>query len=426
MDGWCMSVLLEELGIAYRAAVEDRPLSLPPVRPFRDYIAWLTDQDFTAAEEFWRKELADADVPTLLGQEIEAAPPLGTAYADEQIDLDAYLTGRIDELARTHHVTASTVVTALWSLLLSRYSSRDDVILGTTVSGRSAQLKGIETMIGLFMTTLPLRVRLSGEQAFSQWLGDVQERHVAVRRYEYCSLAQVHAWLELPGSKPLVESVLVFENYPTSSNGSGAGAGFVGARTRHPLTLLVLGGERMRFHAIFDEARMDRAGVRARLEHLQRLVVRATEHPTTTIAALRDAIGEDEVPHVHPPAATRDRAPYVAPETQTQRAIARLWEQLLDVNRIGADDDFFALGGQSLAAAQLLGRLQRAYAIELPLRTLFESAHSAHSPRRWRTPCSRRSRRSDAPGQTTDSGDDVRAPVDAASREAVAPNSGSC
>jgi non-ribosomal peptide synthetase component F len=108
----------------------------------------------------------------------------------------------------------NTVVQGVWALLLSRYSGEDDLLYGVTVSGRPPELVGVEQMVGLFINTLALRVKLEREVDFVSWLQKLQQRQVEMRRFEYSPLVQVQGWSAVPRTRPLFESNLVFENYP--------------------------------------------------------------------------------------------------------------------------------------------------------------------------------------------------------------------
>ncbi len=374
MDGWCLPVLVGELETCYRAAVQGREAELPVVKPYSDYVTWLRRQDVAQAEAFWRRELGGV-APTALGRVTSDTAAASRGYGVERASLDAGLTARLDTLARAQRVTRSILVHALWAVLLGRYAETDDVLLGTTVAGRPPELEGVETMIGLFTATLPLRLRPNPERPFWPWLADVQTHHLDVRRYEHCSAGQIHAWSGLPASVALFDSVLVFENYPASKGSNDDSAGFVGARTAHPLTLLAFNSDRLELQAVYDERRLDGPGVRMRLDHLVRLAARAAADPDVSVAALQAAIADAEVPTVHSADRARGSAhtAHVEPETETERALADLWRDLLGVERVGAEDDFFALGGHSLVATQLVARLRQTYEVEVPLRVIFES-----------------------------------------------------
>ena len=162
LDGWCHKLLLKEVSEIYAALKEGRPLQLPAPPKYRDYIAWLQKQNESKAEEFWRKELKGLAAPTRLGIELENEKN-GRAkdgFAEASTDLCQVQTQQLTLLARDLRVTLNTIVQGAWAILLSRYSGEDHVSFGATVSGRGAAVPGIESMLGLFINTLPVHVEI--------------------------------------------------------------------------------------------------------------------------------------------------------------------------------------------------------------------------------------------------------------------------
>ena len=124
-------------------------------------------------------------------------------------------------LARRRGVTVSTLLQGAWGLLLASYSGEDDVVFGATVSGRPAELAGMEEMVGLFINTLPVRVRLGPEARLGEWLGGCRPAQAEARRYDFAPLPEVQKWSEVPAGQPLFESIVVFENHPVGRGGRG-------------------------------------------------------------------------------------------------------------------------------------------------------------------------------------------------------------
>jgi condensation domain-containing protein len=160
LDGWSIQLVIKEVFTFYEGISQGRRVELGAVRPYREYIRWLHDQELGAAEQFWRELLKGFSAPTMLGIErrIERHDTQAE-YVEHQVRLTAEATAELQQLARTHQVTLNTVVQGAWALLLSRYSGSEDVVFGTTVSGRPANLAGVEEMVGMFINTLPVRVQ---------------------------------------------------------------------------------------------------------------------------------------------------------------------------------------------------------------------------------------------------------------------------
>src|SRR5262249_2281544 len=135
-------------------------------------------------------------------------------HAEHRRALSPGLSAALEAFGRRHHLTQSTLVLAAWSLVLSRYAGEREVVFGVTVSGRSAPLEGIESMLGLFINTIPARVDVDPGAPVVAWLERLQQRQVAARAHEHAPLVEVQQLCALPRGSALFESVLVFENYP--------------------------------------------------------------------------------------------------------------------------------------------------------------------------------------------------------------------
>jgi len=286
-DGWSMPILLRELFAFYEAGRRGGTVQLEPVRPYRDYIAWLAGQDLGAAEAFWRRSLAGFTAPTPLtiGSLVPDAPDRQVARARER-SLPASLTEAFRSLARRRQLTLNTLVQGAWALLLSRYSGEEDVAFGVVTSGRSAPLAGIEETVGLFINTLPARVRVSPAAGWLDWLRELQANQLEVRQYEHSPLSQVQGWSEVPRGLPLFESVLAFENYPVDEamqRQAGESLGVARAeqmeQTHYPVTLAALAEARLSLRLFYRTDRFDSPTVLRMLGHLEAVLTGMISHP---------------------------------------------------------------------------------------------------------------------------------------------------
>ena len=243
LDGWSMPILFGELFALYENGVGTD--SLPRVQPYAEYLRWLSHQDHDAALDVWREALADVETPT------RVAPPNAIARGPERWEtkLAADVTSRLQDLARVHGVTLNTVIQTLWAILLSRLTGRDDVVFGITVSGRPAEVAGVEQMVGLFINTLPLRVQLHPATPFATMLARVQERQARLMSVQYVGLSEIQ---RVAGAGELFDTLLIFENYPLDAsaiNDENRALRIVGTEgrdaTHYPLTLMVMPGERL-------------------------------------------------------------------------------------------------------------------------------------------------------------------------------------
>src|SRR5215208_2983531 len=159
LDGWSLPLLFREVLQLYDGYARGRELELLPARPFSDYLEWLGRRDAGASESFWRRELAEFRAPTVLS--LDRGKPgdsPGPEQGEQRLRLCPAATARLESAAQRHRLTLSTLIQGAWGTLLSRLGGGEDVVFGVTVSGRSIPVLGIESMVGLFINTLPLRV----------------------------------------------------------------------------------------------------------------------------------------------------------------------------------------------------------------------------------------------------------------------------
>ncbi len=224
IDGWSLPVFVNEMMILYRARGDLAALPVAP-RPYRDYIGWLASRDQAVSHQVWRQHLADLPGPMLLSAALGGARTGSTELPRRtELRIGAQATAWLVDGARSRGVTVNTLLQMAWALVLSRLTDRDDVVFGVTVSGRPAELAGVETMIGLFINTVPLRVRLDGAVGVGEQCRAVQRDAAMLREHSYLGHAQLRA---LGGVGEMFDTLLVYENFPL--NGLAAGAELISA-----------------------------------------------------------------------------------------------------------------------------------------------------------------------------------------------------
>ncbi|MDV8067784.1 amino acid adenylation domain-containing protein [Rhodococcus sp. IEGM 1366] len=221
LDGWSTPLLLREVLLAY-AAGED---ALPRAYPYRDYLAWINRQDTARSVDEWVKQLAGAPSPTL----VAPADP-GRRYSvsrDVFGELTEEQTAGLMSFVRGRGVTVNSVIEMAWSIVLGGWTSRDDVTFGSTVAGRPPQVAGVESMIGLFVNTVPVRVRLDRGESLGSLLGRIQAEQAGLLDHQYVGLADIQ---RAAGPGAVFDSMTVFESYPVDRGGLTAETDIAGMR----------------------------------------------------------------------------------------------------------------------------------------------------------------------------------------------------
>jgi amino acid adenylation domain-containing protein len=282
LDGWCLSLVLEEVYAIYDSLLRGEESALERPRPYRDYIAWLQQQDLKAAESYWRKRLAGFRAPTQIGFETSNDNET-RSHGEQNLEVSKGATKALESLAREQQVTLNTVVQGAWAVLLSRYSGEQDVVYGVTVSGRPPELAGVEQMVGLFVNSLPLRVQVESDAAVGTWLQRLQADQAEMRQYEYSPLVEVQGWSEVDRGVRLFETLLAYANHPvTTMTGGQTGSDeavleheqeWAMERTNYPLTLMVRPGERLLLRLLYEEQHYTAETVQTVLQHLDQILV---------------------------------------------------------------------------------------------------------------------------------------------------------
>lgn len=375
MDGWSLAQILAESLAAYDGAPLD-----PPGEGYRAFVAWQRARDPSEAEAWWRGQLrgfAPPDAWGARGEEGSSVDPDEGGTGEVGIRLPGPLAEALHARARQHRVTLGTLFQGVWGLLLGRYAGARDVVFGTTVSGRPPSLPGVLSMVGLFINTVPMRVAVDEDQALWPWLRSLQMQSAARSAFAYCASGQIHRWSEVAPTRPLYETVLVFENYPEDTSGLARSSlqidllesRAIGARTGYPLTLLVGVRDGLSIKAVHHRDRIDAAGAETLLLHFRTLLEQVVSEPEPRLS-LAGIVAPDTFPRVRPAPTAAGARLYRAPRDTVELGLVSLWEEVLGRGEIGVHDSFFALGGHSLLALELVGRIEQRFGVSLPLSAL--------------------------------------------------------
>ena len=288
LDGWSVATVLGEV---LALATRDEPL--PPARPYRDYIDWLARADRAAAATWFERALAGVTRATPLGFDAPSrSHGASVAARSSVVEITTRLavsdTTALAAMCRASALTPSTVVTGAWGELLARHARSDDAVVGVTVAGRPAQFVDGAPIVGLFINTLPVRVRRGADVTARDWLRSLQEHLAEMREHEHAALADVHRATAVPAGDPLFESTVVYESFPSSPTGSDVRITDVGGaeQTSYPITVVAAPGEALELRIAYDPARFDGAAMGAALDELRNLVVGLAHAPASPVAAI--------------------------------------------------------------------------------------------------------------------------------------------
>ncbi|WP_107656873.1 non-ribosomal peptide synthetase [Nocardia suismassiliense] len=294
MDGWSLPLMIRDLLRLYGSDT-----GLPQPSAYKEFLKWLGQQDGEAGVRAWRRELDGVHEPTLLASSVrgtdEAADGVDRVGVPLTADIGTALNRRAGELG----VTVNTVVQAAWGILLAAATGRQDVIVGATVSGRPAEIAGVDSMVGLFINTVPVRVRFGPRDTLADLLTELQGHQTALLDYHHVGLSDIH---QAVGLNVLFDTLIAFESYPVDHTGLEEATDTSGITisdlrpnsvTHYPLTVIAGAAPTLTLYLDYRCDSFDRAAVEAMAERLVRILQQVVADPETPVAAI-DILGADE------------------------------------------------------------------------------------------------------------------------------------
>ncbi|MGW0860695.1 condensation domain-containing protein, partial [Streptomyces sp. NPDC002690] len=284
-DGWSLPLVLQDLLGLYET--DGDTAQLPPARSYREFLVWLGQQDTDASVRAWAEELDGVSEPTLLAPRARPADT-GGGIARTEVALPPERARELVRRATELGVTVNTVVQGAWAILLGQLTARDDVLFGQTVSGRPSQLPGAEEMIGLFINTLPVRVRLRPGATLAQTLADLQLRQAALTEHHHHGLAEIQ---EGTGLRSLFDTVVVFESYPWTGGHTLPETGIAVSSLRystgtHYAMTLMAAPDPLRLTLQYQRAVYETATVAEMAERYRRVLEQIIDDPHTAVGAI--------------------------------------------------------------------------------------------------------------------------------------------
>ncbi|MCP4148397.1 MAG: AMP-binding protein, partial [bacterium] len=254
-DGWSNGIILEEFFNTYNNQVTGKKLVKPGKTKFGKYVKWLQDQDHHIQKQYWLEYLSGFDTSSALTikrrktVELKGSGSSRAGWGEEAAE-------GLQEFARQHKITLAALLYGAWGILLQKYGNSEDVLFGTTVSGRPTRIPGIEKIVGMFINTLPLRVKTQPHETVLGMLSRINNAKQKREQYESTPLVRIREYIECSGSEELFDTIMVIENYPLArrlqeAEGSISPLDYTIRETTHyDLTVAVstFGGLDVQFH----------------------------------------------------------------------------------------------------------------------------------------------------------------------------------
>jgi amino acid adenylation domain-containing protein len=285
LDGWSIPRLIQELLVLYRQQGSDS--ALPRVRPYRDYLVWISNQDHKAARQAWSHALNGLQEGTLLA--VRNAHTKVSVPQHFRVTFSETLRKRLTAQAHGNGWTLNTLMQGAWGVVLGQLTGRNQAVFGETVACRPPEIDGIECMIGLFINTLPVHVRLPPSRRLSALLTCMQRERAALHPHQYLSLSEIQ---RMANAGQLFDTAMVFENYPTPPTGIMSQGDLQVRRedgydaTHYPLSIAVHAAQRLELRVGYRADCFERSAVDSIVSRLERALEAISENPEQRIGAL--------------------------------------------------------------------------------------------------------------------------------------------
>lgn len=294
MDGNSFPIILREVFGFYESYRQDRDPEMPPPPSYKKHLEWIGRYDPTGSRSYWEEILEGFQKPTSFGVGGNHGSSLhrDATFPEREFHLSATATEALQSFTEEQALTLTTLVQGAWALLLSRYSDGEDVLFGATRACRRSIVEGVESMVGLLINTLPLRVRVPDRIPALEWLKGLHAQWRSMRDHEQTPLFKIKEWSDIPGSDALFESIVVFDDSSLHARMQSLGGNWDNRRisileqTNYPLTLAAYGGSELRIGIQYDALRFKDETIDRMLEHLQVILESIVEKPGSPLGEI--------------------------------------------------------------------------------------------------------------------------------------------
>jgi non-ribosomal peptide synthase protein (TIGR01720 family) len=379
LDGWSWPLVFRELSLIYESLCRSQSAVLSTAMPYRNYVAWIQSRQWAETEDFWRGMMSGVIEPTPLLVETVAPPPIaGRRHQQWSLTLDPLLTSNLVQMARQLQITSNAIIQATWALVLAGCSGRSDVVFGVSFSGRPADLQGAEDIVGPFVNNLPVRVRLNESLSVRGFLQQIHNQSLRLTEHQFAPLARIQSWTGVSWRHRLFDSIVVVQNYLVDAAARRLGglvviSDFVGpVHSNVPLLVLVEPETAWRVTLIYDAHQLPGAAIQRWGQDFVRVLAGFAADLDLGLGAL---LPRPCASTPFAPAKPRSRASsqnYFPPQTELEQQLARVWEAMLQIEKISAEENIFDLGAHSLLVVQLHRCLCETIGREFPLVAMFQ------------------------------------------------------
>lgn len=298
IDGWCVSILLNNISDNYDQLIKGiskENIECIPNDNYEIYVKDMARKDFTTGLNYWNNLLDGYEGKSEIKPE-----GITDECEEEALDITIFATDKVNngisEFSKKYGVTINTIVEAAWTILLQRYSNKNDIVFGKVVSGRNSEISGINETVGLIINTVPVRVDISSDSTVEDLLYYLQKQAIETIEYDYCSLAEIQKQ-SIMGSE-LIQSLISFDNYYVQDKEKENTLELITKDTReqtnYPVTIRAYFNEELALNIIYDTSKFAEDEILRLLRQLEHVIEEIITKPKKTISTIETMSNEDK------------------------------------------------------------------------------------------------------------------------------------
>jgi len=398
LDGWSSAIIIREVFDVYTSLVENTESQSQPDKRYSSFVDWYKNLDQDAMRRHWLNLLDGYQKPALLTNKRNQTRRKNTDFQNIRLALSEEKSKLLTQQLRASRVTMSSLMFGLWGMIMAAQTGSQDVVFGTTVSGRSGDLTGMEQMVGQFSNVIPIRIQTNLPIPLDQWLASIQKQQSQSSKYEQATLNQITSWCNWPGYLPLFDSLILLENFPWKdlhTDELQLKNYKSGITTTFPINILVIPGSKIELTLRYDQNQVTTPQARRISNGLLALITAFSEgdlkqvddltqllESQTDLASASSSGGSS---NFQVPTYVLNSHKYAPPTNPMEIQLARIWEQVLGLHPISITDNFFELGGNSLLAVQLFDEIKTQTGSNLPPSMLLQHPTIQSLAQAWNT-----------------------------------------
>ncbi|MCP4151195.1 MAG: hypothetical protein GY757_25855, partial [bacterium] len=388
-DGWSSGIILKEFFSAYEQLLKGEQPALTAKTGFQEYIKWHRDRDTKKENRYWKnylKELAAKKEPRQKTnkslQKRDEVKTTGNCHCT----IPEKTRNKLDRFLQNRDITLASLLYSVWGILIKQYDTAGEILFDTSVSGRSAKIKGIEDMVGLFINTLPVYMETKPGDTVTGFLERTGKMLQEWNQYENSSRHKINEYMEeiRRTRQNRVDSVMVIENYPLDKIAIKAGRALsvktfsYSGRTLYDITALITVFEGLKIDLTYNKKLFDKEAAEKMCGYYAQLLEKIADSPENNLEEL-ELVPEEErrrlLTELEQEDGTAVRQEYTAPRNQREEQLAAIWAVLLKLEQetIGIHMDFFDFGGHSLKASLLAAQIHKEFEVKMPLSGVFQN-----------------------------------------------------